>query len=78
MSNPIGRPRVLSDDTVRLQVNVPWHADAELNAVAAASGVSKASLVRLFIETGLRAYVEVSTDMLATPPTPRPRSGSAS
>lgn len=78
MSKHMGRPKVLAEDVVRLQVNVPWQADASLNAVAAASGVSKATLVRTFIETGLRAYVDVWTDLTATPPTPRPRSGNAS
>ena len=61
----MARPKVLSDDVVRVEVAIPWEEDAELNAVAEAAGVSKAALIRTFLTYGLRAYTNA---WLATTP----------
>lgn len=69
----MARPKVLSDDIVRVEVAIPWEEDAELNAVAEAAGVSKAALIRTFLTYGLRAYTNA---WLATTPPPSARQGS--
>lgn len=71
MSKPMGRPPVLGDDAVLLKVTVPWEEAAELNAVAEAAGVSRASLVRSLLSYGLRAYTQAWIDTEATPTTGR-------
>jgi hypothetical protein len=50
---------------------VPWEEAAELNAVAEAAGVSRASLVRSLLSYGLAAYTKAWTDTAATPSTGR-------
>lgn len=70
MGKPMGRPKVIEGDVVLLQVKVPWEEAAELNAVAEAAGVSRASLVRTLLSYGLRAYTQAWIDTEATP-TPR-------
>ena len=69
MSKPMGRPKVIEGDVVLLQVKVPWEEAAELNAVAEAAGVSRASLVRSLLSYGLRAYTKAWTETDATPST---------
>lgn len=71
MSNPMGRPPVLGNDVVVLKVKVPWEEAAELDAVAEAAGVSRASLVRSLLHYGLAAYTKAWTDIAATPSTGR-------
>ena len=66
-----GRPKVIEGDVVLLQVRVPWEEAAELNAVAEAAGVSRASLVRSLLHYGLAAYTKAWTDTAATPSTGR-------
>lgn len=74
MSKPTGRPKALAEDTVLVKTHIPWEHDVALNAVVGASGLSKASLLRLFIETGLSAYIETSVEFTPSPtPTTRPR-----
>lgn len=71
MSKPMGRPKVIEGDVVLLKVRLPWEEAAELNAVAEAAGVSRASLVRSLLSYGLAAYTKAWTDTAATPTTGR-------
>ena len=71
----MARPKVLSEDVVRVEVTIPWEEAVALNAVAEESGVSKMSLLRLFISSGLNAYTNAWADVLpsSAPPASGPR-----
>lgn len=73
MSKQMGRPKVFADDQVLLQTRIPWEDDAALDAVAAVSGVSKAAMVRMFIQIGLSAYVDAYAEAMPTTALRKPR-----
>lgn len=68
----MARPKALPDDLVRIESAIPWYEDAALNAAVAATGISKASILRLIISTGIRTYVDVTTELLPTMTPHRP------
>lgn len=73
MSKRMGRPKVLPEDMVRAETEIPWDEDAALNAVAEESGVSKRALLRLFISSGLSAYTDAWAAVNRPPATPTAR-----
>ncbi|WP_426621711.1 hypothetical protein [Microbacterium sp. As-52] len=73
MSDQMGRPKVLSDDMVRVETTVARSDKKALAAMADESGMSERSLLRLFITTGMQAYSNTVAAMEQMPATPAPR-----
>ena len=73
MSDQMGRPKVLSDDMVRVETTVTRSDKKALAAMAAESGMSERSLLRLFITTGMQACSNTVAEVGYVPTAPSPR-----